>query len=267
MKKLILVLLCVSTSVYGTGVGFISDDGTGKILDIPYKITTGIVKSKVIDLDIFSTNTLEEGEVGWNSTSGTMDIGLPGGTVTLQVGQESLIWTRNQTGSAITNGWVIYQTGFSGNKPLIDISNGGHPPLGIATENIGNNSNGYVALRGLVRDVDTSLYLLNAELYASTNGVAITNRPAYPNEAYQVGRVAKVHQEDGVILAESPTCTKTWTELDEQYKPITNTNTVASASNVGRIRYYTTATNSYVDISMQTDTDSYSWVNIQSFGW
>jgi hypothetical protein len=108
---------------------------------------------------------------------------------------------------------------------------------------------------------------LNAELYASTNGAAITNRPAYPTDAFQVGRVAKSHATEGVILAQTPTCAKTWTELDQQYKTISDTNTAASASNVGRIRYYTTASNSYVDVSMQTGTNTFSWINVQSFGW
>jgi len=213
------------------------------------------------------TNTLSEGQLGWNSEDGTLDVGMAGGNVTLQIGQEDYIRARNESGAALTNGWVVYQTGFSGNKPLIDVHNGGHAPLGIATENIPKNNNGYVTLRGLVRDVNTSAYSLNAELYASTNGPAITNSPAYPTDAFQVGRVAKVHATEGVILAQTPTCAKSWAELDEQYKTISDTNIAASASNVGRMRYYKTSSNSFIDVSMQTGTNSYSWVNVQSFGW
>jgi hypothetical protein len=168
--------------------------------------------------DTSANPALSEGETGWNADDGTLSVGMPEGNVTLQVGQESLIRVRNESGAGITNGWVAYQTGFSGNKPLIDVHNGGHSPLGIATETIGDSASGYVALRGLVRDVDTSGFLLSAELYASTNGPAITNRPAYPTDAFQVGRVAKVHATEGVILAQTPSCEKSWSELDGQYK-------------------------------------------------
>jgi hypothetical protein len=214
------------------------------------------------------TNVLAEGEVGWNTDAGTLSVGRANGGST-DVAQEMVFRTRNQSGSAISNGWVVYQTGFSGNKPLIDVHNGGHAPFGICTHagGIGDNGNGDVATVGYVRDVDTSGYSLNAELYASTNGAAITNRPVYPNDAFQVGRVAQVHATEGVILAQTPSCSKSWSELDGQYKTISDTNTAASASNVGRIRYYTTASNSYVDVSMQTGTNTFSWINVQSFGW
>ena len=48
---------------------------------------------------------------------------------------------------------------------------------------------------------------------------------------------------------------------------IADTNVAASANYVGKTRYYTTASNSYVDVCMQTGTNSYTWVNIQSYGW
>jgi hypothetical protein len=172
-----------------------------------------------VQFDTTVTNVLAEGEVGWNVEDGTVAIGRANGGST-DVGQEMVFPTRNESGAGITNGWVVYQTGFSGNRPLIDVHNGGHAPFGICTHagGIDDNSNGDVATVGYVRGVDTSSYELNAELYASTNGPAVTNRPAYPTDAFQVGRVAKVHATEGVILAQTPTCSKSWSELDAQYK-------------------------------------------------
>jgi hypothetical protein len=177
--------------------------------------------------DITKTNTFQEGEVGWNPDAGTLEVGRANGGST-SIGQELVFRTRNDSGSNITNGYVVYQIGFSGNKPLIDIHNGGHAPFGFATQDIDDNHNGDVTTVGYVKDVDTSAYELNAELYASTNGFAVTNRAAYPTDAFQIGRVAKVHLTDGIILAENPTCSKTWAELDVQYSRAGSGNYIVS---------------------------------------
>ncbi|MFA5586819.1 MAG: hypothetical protein WDA02_09890 [Saccharofermentanales bacterium] len=41
----------------------------------------------------------------------------------------------------------------------------------------------------------------------------------------------------------------------------------ASSSNEGTLRYRKDVNNSYVDICMQTDTDTYEWVNIVQYNW
>jgi hypothetical protein len=48
---------------------------------------------------------------------------------------------------------------------------------------------------------------------------------------------------------------------------IPNDATVASASNVGKFRYYTSGNNSYVDMCMQTGASTYAWTNITQNNW
>ena len=48
---------------------------------------------------------------------------------------------------------------------------------------------------------------------------------------------------------------------------IANDNSIASASNVGTLRYRTSGNNSYVDMSMQTGASTYAWVNIVQNTW
>ncbi len=43
--------------------------------------------------------------------------------------------------------------------------------------------------------------------------------------------------------------------------------TIASASNIGSIRYRTSGNNSYADMVMQTSTTGYTWVNIVQNNW
>ena len=95
----------------------------------------------------------QEGRLHWDDDNGTVSIGMPGGTVELQIGQEHLVRCRNQSGAQIADGSVVYITGNSGNKPLIDLADASvaaQPILGIATETIDHNSNGYVCAAGVV---------------------------------------------------------------------------------------------------------------------
>jgi hypothetical protein len=66
-----------------------------------------------IDFDTTATVTQPTvGRLSWNDTDGTLDVGLKGSNVTLQIGQEELYHVINQTGSTILNGRVVM---FDGN--------------------------------------------------------------------------------------------------------------------------------------------------------
>jgi hypothetical protein len=98
-----------------------------------------------------------DGEMAWNSTDKTVDIGLPGG-ITLQVGQELHMLVK--ASSAITNGQCIMATGSDGNSGRITAAPAtsavdGMFIIGIATQNISNNQTGYITTFGVVRGIDT----------------------------------------------------------------------------------------------------------------
>lgn len=57
-----------------------------------------------IDFDVTYADGVAEGRLQWNIEDGTLEVGLPGGTVNLQIGQEMMIRCRNTTGVTITNG-------------------------------------------------------------------------------------------------------------------------------------------------------------------
>jgi len=133
----------------------------------------------------------EEGKMHWDGDAGTVAVGMPGGKVELQVGQEGLKRCRNTTGSTIENGSLVYTTGSSGQKPLIDLCDNTDADkihmLGMATEDIANNSNGYVALWGKVRGdatepIDTD-FAVGTKLYMSTAGTFTTTHPSNPTHA------------------------------------------------------------------------------------
>ena len=154
-----------------------------------------------------------EGQVHWDADDGTISVGMPGGFVEMQVGQEMMLRARNTTGSEIGNGKVVYISGASGNKPTIalaDASAGLYPSgaaMGVATEDIAHNSNGYVTAFGYVRDVNTDGMSEGAMLYlsAGTPGAYTETKPTPPDYAVDIGHVVTAHVSSGVIFVHTHT--------------------------------------------------------------
>lgn len=183
----------VTTDSITTGSIFISGSMT---LTGSFNISGSINNVKQINFDTIDGETLDEGQLGWNSSDGTLNLGLNGGEVTLQIGQEQHYYVRNQSGEDIENGSVVYKTGVSGNKLLIDKfvaddSVNFEAVLGLATQDIPDNSNGYVTSFGYVRDIDTSMFQEADFLYAhpTISGSLTTQQPSPPSQSIFIGFV------------------------------------------------------------------------------
>jgi hypothetical protein len=167
-------------------------------------------KSKVEDI-LFDTTITPidqvEGLMQWNETDGTLDLTLQGGTVTQQIGQELLVKCRNDSDALIANGTPVYISGRQGNRPKIfparsDV-HGTAYVFGVATENIADNSDGYVTTFGYVRQIKTdysgtgdwgSTWQESDNLYVSkTISGQLTNvEPDPPHHSDVVGQVGVV---------------------------------------------------------------------------
>jgi hypothetical protein len=115
-----------------------------------------------IDFNESAGVTVQSGQLAWNNTDGTLDLGLKGGNVTLQIGQETLYEVRNATGVTISNGTSLYASGVTAGSGRIEASpftaDGSIREvrfLGLATEDIGNGVNGFVTHFGYTRGLDT----------------------------------------------------------------------------------------------------------------
>lgn len=150
-----------------------------------------------------------EGRLYWDSEANTLAMmtDVPG--VVLQIGQENYVKARNNTGSTIENGSSVYVTGAIGNRPTIakaqanDITK--TRPLGVTTQDIANNADGYVTTLGLVRDLNTSSFNAGDTLYLSeTVAGGLTN--VVPSSGYTVviGCVIRKNPSNGSIFVEPP---------------------------------------------------------------
>jgi hypothetical protein len=177
------------------------------LLGISPNVTVGKAQLKLqtAEFDTTFEDGNAEGRVQWNSEDGTLEYGLPGGSVNLQVGQEVVFKAVNKTGSEISNGTPVFILGAQGSRPKIipgdasSISTAG--VVGVTTEAIGNNETGYVTVEGLVRDVDTSGFAEGALLWLSTTAGEFTaTKPTAPDRSVAVGYSLFQSAESGIIL-------------------------------------------------------------------
>lgn len=145
---------------------------------------------------------------GPSITLRTLENTSPG--VTLNVGQEILLYVHNLTGAQVNNGEAVYISGTAhGMHPQISLAkadaSGTANPTGIATMDIPDNAHGWVTRYGMVRDLNTSAFTAGDVLYLSKDSAgqltsnAVTTETGYP---VHVARVMAVDSTEGMILVD-----------------------------------------------------------------
>lgn len=175
------------------------------------------LKAGQIELDQTPTGTAGVAVMRWNDTDGTIDLGLKGGNVTLQVGQEQVARVVNKTATNITlleaNYQAVRVTGAQGQRLKVDLAQATNDVLsaetiGLVTEIILNNQEGFITTSGLVRGINTT-GSLQGETWADgdivylspTTAGRITNiKPSAPNHIVIIGYVVSAHITQGTIF-------------------------------------------------------------------
>lgn len=149
------------------------------------------------------------GTLCWSSSDDTLNLEHTGG-VTQQIGQELYAYVRNRSGSTIQNGTVVRFDGAEQNgtsRLLIApfLGDGTYPSLyglGITTQDIDDDDDGYVTVWGKIRNIDTSLWNVGDILYVSANTAGeLTNlKPTAPNNVIPVAAVLRKSVLDGEIF-------------------------------------------------------------------
>ncbi len=175
------------------------------------------LKAGQVELDQTPTGSFGVGKIRWNDTAGTAEIRLKGNNVTLQLGQELVKRVVNKTVTNITLLEADYQVvkiiGATGQRLSVDLAQANNDlnsatTLGIVTENISNNQEGFITYSGEVNLINTTGSLQGETwtdgdiLYLSpTTAGAITNiKPTAPNHTVVVGYVEYSHAVNGKIF-------------------------------------------------------------------
>lgn len=160
-----------------------------------------------IGLDTTPTSTpTSVGTLSWDTTYKTPKVITGTGNTTLQIGQEEVILIHNGTGSALTDGQVVYVTGSTGDLPSVSLADASSETtsaatLGVVTEPIANGSNGFVTVSGMVNGLNTLAYNEGDLLWLSETAGAFTNvKPISPAHLVLIGYVIKKAGGNGSIL-------------------------------------------------------------------
>jgi hypothetical protein len=159
-----------------------------------------------IDFNTATSDTAGVGQLAWNDTDGTLDLGLKGGLLN-KIGQQVVVRARNNSGSAITKGSVVKVFGVAGgfigiNLALGDSDANSATAFGIVAEDIADAQNGFVSIQGIVHGLNTNAFTEGDILYLSpTLAGTFTNvKPVAPQHAVVIGYCAKKSATDGHIL-------------------------------------------------------------------
>lgn len=199
----------------GTGITWAYND-TARTLTPTITIATadGGVQGDYLQLNTNANEASAVGKLKWNTTDGTLDIGLMGGQVVLQVGQEQVARVLNNSGSILTEAGyqAVKISSAQGQRLAVTLAQANNEAnstdtLGLVTENIANNQEGFVTTSGLVRQIDTTgdlqseVWVDGDTLYLSPTvpGGVTKVKPLAPQQTVIVGFVVYAHKTQGKI--------------------------------------------------------------------
>jgi len=111
----------------------------------------------------------------------------------LHIGQELQQQVRNSTGSTITKGSIVYISGATGQIGNITLAQANaytsSQVIGVANQDIPNNTNGWVVTQGTITNFNTSGLTEGSPVYlsATTAGAFTSTEPNTPNYAVHMG--------------------------------------------------------------------------------
>lgn len=197
----------LAVGLSSNGYSSFAKDGDNTDIKSLTGITGGISTVDYVQFDLGAAIQSAIGKLNWNDTDGTLEFGLKGGNVTLQIGQEQVIRVRNESGSTITDGQAVYITGSTGNhlnvtRAIANSETTSSKTLAIVTENIANNNEGFATTAGIVRGINTTGIPEGSAVWLSptTAGGLTATKPSAPNHAVLIGWCIRSHAVNGSIF-------------------------------------------------------------------
>ena len=165
-------------------------------------LTGGIASPTYIDMGDGSAIALAAGRLWYTPANGAWNLGMGGGNITQQVGEEFFRYGKASAPISDTNLQLVYKTGVVGASGVITFAPtiaGLTDPdqiIGIATEPIRLNGFGRVTTMGVVRGINTTgsvygeVWADNDDIwYNPVTGGLTKVKPVAPNIKLQVGTV------------------------------------------------------------------------------
>lgn len=191
----------VDLGEFGISGGFVHLDNTPTALNVPTTAGTFV----------------------WNDSDGTADLILKGGNVTLQLGQEEVVRVVNKTGATLNEADFravrvrsVAEGGAQGQRLAVmlaqaDSDADSATTIGLVTENILNNQEGFITTSGNISKVNTTgansfggleTWVDGDVLYLSPThpGYLTKVKPQAPDHTVIIGWVVYAHANNGKIF-------------------------------------------------------------------
>lgn len=169
-------------------------------------VTDGISSPDFVQFDTTVAVTEAVAKLQWDDGNGTLQFGLKGGNVNLQVGQELVALCYNDSGTNLVDGQIVYISGAQGNRVAVKLARADSETtsagtLGMVTEPIAAGAQGFITLMGTVNKLNTNGLTAGHLLYlsATTAGAYTETPPAAPNHKVTIGYVERVSSTVGSI--------------------------------------------------------------------
>lgn len=161
---------------------------------------------KYIDFERFNANPAhKEGRMFYDTTKHTISYYNEELDVTVNW-NEFLIRVKNETGSTISNGKIVYPSGTTGDAPLIGLADSRYKDkcrlIAMATHDIENGTYGYVTRLGEVGNINTSGYSGVNYLYLGHDGNITITRPDDGSYSIIIGSPGKIDAVNGTIVVD-----------------------------------------------------------------
>jgi hypothetical protein len=174
---------------------------TGNVTLGEYGLTAGYLK---FDLTPTATPT-GVSTMYWDSFYRTATLIDGDGDTMLQIGQEERVLVHNNTGSALTDGQIVYITGSTGELPSVALASNtseatSSVTLGVVTETIANGADGFITTSGVVHGLNTLGLTEGGALWLGTGGAFTQTKPVAPANSVLIGYVIKNSGGNGSIF-------------------------------------------------------------------
>jgi len=181
------------------------DVKTGPVLITGSQYISGSIYLHNTPDSIYFSGSGAASRLVWNDTDGTLDLGLKGGNVTLQIGQENVIRVVNKSGGNLLESDFqvvrvrsVAEGGAQGQRLAVVLAQADNDAdsattLGVVTENILNNQEGFITIFGTVRGIDTTGAKSYGGLETWVDGDMLYLSPFYPGYLTNVKPIAPQH--------------------------------------------------------------------------
>ncbi len=165
------------------------------------------------------------GRLRWNTTDGTLDLGLKGGNVVLEVGQKEVARVVNKTTPLINllkaNYQVVKIVGATGQRLSVALAQANNDlnsasTLGVVTEDINGNQEGFIVTNGQIKQINTT-GSLQGETWV--DGEVLYLSPTIPGQLTKVKPIAPQHTVIvGFVEYSHPVNGKIFVKVDNGYE-------------------------------------------------